>query len=109
MFKVRCFIHQSPGNLRTICSRLSHHLAIFNPYLKRWMLTAVSLIFSSLSGVTRLRVFIMTSGYICIALPGERLEELEIPMMVPDNQDRNKTAYTVTVDYRHGACRTSCH
>ena len=22
--------------------------------------------------------------------------------MVPDNQDRNKTAYTVTVDYRHG-------
>ena len=44
------------------------------------------------------------SGYICIALPGERLEELEIPMMVPNNQDRNKTAYTVTVDYRHGAC-----
>ncbi|KAI5119957.1 hypothetical protein M0805_002146 [Coniferiporia weirii] len=43
-----------------------------------------------------------TSGYICIALPGARLEELEIPMMVPDNQDRNKTAYTVTVDYRHG-------
>lgn len=43
-----------------------------------------------------------TSGYICIALPGERLEELDIPMMVPDNQDRNKTAYTVTVDYRHG-------
>ncbi|THG94816.1 hypothetical protein EW145_g8072 [Phellinidium pouzarii] len=42
-----------------------------------------------------------TSGYICIALPGERLEELEIPMMVSDNQDRNKTAYTVTVDYRH--------
>lgn len=25
-------------------------------------------------------------------------------MMVPNNQDRNKTAYTVTVDYRHGAC-----
>ncbi|KAL5529569.1 hypothetical protein ACEPAG_5554 [Sanghuangporus baumii] len=43
-----------------------------------------------------------TSGYICIALPGERLDELDIPIMVPDNQDRNKTAYTVTVDYRHG-------
>ncbi|KXN86558.1 3,4-dihydroxy-2-butanone 4-phosphate synthase [Leucoagaricus sp. SymC.cos] len=43
-----------------------------------------------------------TSGYICCALPGSRLEELEIPMMVPDNQDRHHTAYTVTVDYKHG-------
>lgn len=43
-----------------------------------------------------------TSGYICVALPGERLEELEIPMMVPDNQERHRTAYTVTVDYKHG-------
>ncbi|KAG6827663.1 hypothetical protein H0H92_010859 [Tricholoma furcatifolium] len=43
-----------------------------------------------------------TSGYICIALPGERLNELEIPMMVPDNQERHRTAYTVTVDYKHG-------
>ncbi|KAF7770492.1 hypothetical protein Agabi119p4_6466 [Agaricus bisporus var. burnettii] len=43
-----------------------------------------------------------TSGYICCALPGSRLAELDIPMMVPDNQDRHKTAYTVTVDYKHG-------
>ncbi|KAG5647921.1 hypothetical protein DXG03_007845 [Asterophora parasitica] len=43
-----------------------------------------------------------TSGYICVALPGERLEELDIPMMVPDNQERHRTAYTVTVDYKHG-------
>lgn len=43
-----------------------------------------------------------TSGYICISLPSERLEQLEIPMMVTDNQDPNKTAYTVTVDYKHG-------
>lgn len=42
------------------------------------------------------------SGYICIALPGERLEELDIPMMVPNNQERHRTAYTVTVDYKHG-------
>jgi 3,4-dihydroxy-2-butanone 4-phosphate synthase len=42
------------------------------------------------------------SGYICIALPQERLEELEIPMMVPVNEDRHRTAYTVTVDYKHG-------
>ncbi|OBZ65324.1 3,4-dihydroxy-2-butanone 4-phosphate synthase [Grifola frondosa] len=43
-----------------------------------------------------------TSGYICIALPGERLDELEIPMMVSNNQDPHRTAYTVTVDYRIG-------
>ncbi|KAJ2973697.1 hypothetical protein NUW54_g12017 [Trametes sanguinea] len=43
-----------------------------------------------------------TSGYICIALPGARLEELQIPMMVPTNEDRHRTAYTVTVDYAHG-------
>lgn len=43
-----------------------------------------------------------TSGYICISLPGERLNELEIPMMVPENQERHKTAYTITVDYKHG-------
>ena len=42
------------------------------------------------------------SGYVCIALPPERLETLNIPMMVPDNQERHKTAYTVTVDYKHG-------
>ncbi|KAH9931881.1 3,4-dihydroxy-2-butanone 4-phosphate synthase [Fomitopsis serialis] len=43
-----------------------------------------------------------TSGYICIALPGERLDELGIPMMVSENEDPHRTAYTVTVDYRHG-------
>ncbi|KDQ50443.1 hypothetical protein JAAARDRAFT_42102 [Jaapia argillacea MUCL 33604] len=43
-----------------------------------------------------------TSGYICISLPGERLDELEIPMMFPQNQDRHRTAYTVTVDYKYG-------
>jgi len=43
-----------------------------------------------------------TSGYICIALPGERLERLEIPMMVSQNEEPHRTAYTVTVDYKHG-------
>lgn len=43
------------------------------------------------------------SGYICIALPAERLEELEIPMMVDQNEDPHRTAYTVTVDYKFGA------
>ncbi|KAJ9099943.1 hypothetical protein QFC21_003949 [Naganishia friedmannii] len=43
-----------------------------------------------------------TSGYICISLPEERLNQLDIPMMVPDNQERHKTAYTVTVDAKEG-------
>jgi len=43
-----------------------------------------------------------TSGYICVALPADRLQQLELPMMVPENQDRHRTAYTVTVDYKHG-------
>jgi len=43
-----------------------------------------------------------TSGYICIALPGERLEQLEIPMMFPENQERHRTAYAVTVDHKTG-------
>ncbi len=43
-----------------------------------------------------------SSGYICIALPGKRLEELKIPMMVEENQDPRRTAYGVTVDYKHG-------
>lgn len=42
------------------------------------------------------------SGYICISLPEQRLQQLEIPMMVPENQERHKTAYTVTVDAKQG-------
>lgn len=42
-----------------------------------------------------------SSGYICISLPKSRLDELDIPMMVAHNQEANKTAYTVTVDYKH--------
>jgi 3,4-dihydroxy-2-butanone 4-phosphate synthase len=42
------------------------------------------------------------SGYICIALPGERLNELDIGMMVSNNEETYRTAYTVTVDYKHG-------
>lgn len=41
-------------------------------------------------------------GYICICLPAERLAELEIKMMVEDNQEKHRTAYTVTCDYKYG-------
>ncbi|WP_198083458.1 bifunctional 3,4-dihydroxy-2-butanone-4-phosphate synthase/GTP cyclohydrolase II [Variovorax sp. E3] len=43
-----------------------------------------------------------TSGMLCVGLPGERLDELELPLMVERNTDSMKTAYTVTIDYRHG-------
>ncbi|CEQ38962.1 SPOSA6832_00447, partial [Sporobolomyces salmonicolor] len=40
------------------------------------------------------------SGYICICLPAQRLAELDIKMMVDDNQETHRTAYTVTCDYK---------
>jgi len=43
-----------------------------------------------------------TSGYICIALPQERLDALEIPNMVATNTDRHQTAYMCTLDYKIG-------
>ena len=41
-------------------------------------------------------------GLICIPMPGERLDELQIPMMVMDNTAPMGTAFTQTVDARHG-------
>ncbi|MGO4441201.1 3,4-dihydroxy-2-butanone-4-phosphate synthase [Rhizobium sp. RAF56] len=38
-------------------------------------------------------------GLICVAMQGERLDELEIPLMVPRNTEVLKTAFTVSVDY----------
>jgi 3,4-dihydroxy 2-butanone 4-phosphate synthase/GTP cyclohydrolase II len=43
-----------------------------------------------------------TSGMLCVALQGDRLDDLGLPMMVERNSDSMQTAYTVTVDYRHG-------
>ncbi|KAL0066035.1 3,4-dihydroxy 2-butanone 4-phosphate synthase [Marasmius tenuissimus] len=44
-----------------------------------------------------------TSGFICISHPGERLKELELPLMIgEENQDPHRTAYTITADYKHG-------
>ena len=42
------------------------------------------------------------SGFVCISLTPERLQELQLPMMVPQNEEKPKTAYTITTDYRHG-------
>ncbi len=38
-------------------------------------------------------------GLICVAMEGARLDELDIPLMVPRNTESHKTAFTVSVDY----------
>lgn len=43
-----------------------------------------------------------TSGVICAPLLGERLDELDIPLMVRDNTESHRTAFTYSVDYVHG-------
>jgi 3,4-dihydroxy 2-butanone 4-phosphate synthase / GTP cyclohydrolase II len=43
-----------------------------------------------------------TTGIVCIALPGDVLDRLELPLMVQDNQESHRTAFTVSVDCRLG-------
>jgi 3,4-dihydroxy 2-butanone 4-phosphate synthase/GTP cyclohydrolase II len=43
-----------------------------------------------------------SSGIICVPMEAERLARLELPQMVPNNDDAYRTAFTVSVDYRHG-------
>ena len=43
-----------------------------------------------------------TSGVICVPLTGERCDELGLPLMVEHNTESHRTAFTDTVDYRHG-------
>ncbi|MFA5629065.1 MAG: bifunctional 3,4-dihydroxy-2-butanone-4-phosphate synthase/GTP cyclohydrolase II [Dehalococcoidales bacterium] len=41
-------------------------------------------------------------GLVCLPIKGERLDELEIPMMVSHNTSRHATAFTVSIEARHG-------
>ena len=43
-----------------------------------------------------------TSGVICVPMLGADLDRLELPLMVRQNQDRMRTAYTISVDARDG-------
>jgi 3,4-dihydroxy 2-butanone 4-phosphate synthase/GTP cyclohydrolase II len=43
-----------------------------------------------------------TSGVICVPMTGDRLDALRLPLMVATNTESQRTAFTVTVDYRHG-------
>jgi 3,4-dihydroxy 2-butanone 4-phosphate synthase / GTP cyclohydrolase II len=41
------------------------------------------------------------SGIICVPMEGDRLEQLNLPLMAPDNSESMGTAFTVSVDARH--------
>jgi 3,4-dihydroxy 2-butanone 4-phosphate synthase / GTP cyclohydrolase II len=41
-----------------------------------------------------------TSGVICVPLPGQTLDRLQLPLMTPHNTERMRTAFTVSVDAR---------
>lgn len=43
-----------------------------------------------------------TSGVICMPMEGARLDELQLPLMVSNNTEEHRTAFTVSVDARLG-------
>jgi 3,4-dihydroxy 2-butanone 4-phosphate synthase/GTP cyclohydrolase II len=42
------------------------------------------------------------SGIVCVALEGERLDQLNLPLMTPQSGDSMRTAFTVSVDAAQG-------
>ena len=43
-----------------------------------------------------------TSGYLCAPITAERAAELDLPPMVMQNTESQRTAFLITIDYRHG-------
>jgi 3,4-dihydroxy 2-butanone 4-phosphate synthase / GTP cyclohydrolase II len=41
-------------------------------------------------------------GLICLALPGQRIDALGLPLMAPKNASRHETAFTVSIEAREG-------
>jgi 3,4-dihydroxy 2-butanone 4-phosphate synthase/GTP cyclohydrolase II len=62
------------------------------------------IIFAASKATPELMAFTIrhSSGVICVPMPAEMLDRLEIPLMTPHNRDRMRTAYTVSVDARDG-------
>jgi len=42
------------------------------------------------------------SGIVCLCLPQETIDRLELPLMVENNESRFRTAFTVTIEAREG-------
>ncbi len=62
------------------------------------------IIFAASKATPELMAFTIrhSSGVICVPMPSEMLDRLEIPLMTPHNKDKLRTAYTISVDARDG-------
>lgn len=62
------------------------------------------LIFAAAKATPELMAFTIrhSSGVICVPMPADMLDRLEIPLMTPHNKDKLRTAYTISVDSRDG-------
>ena len=62
------------------------------------------IIFAAAKATPELMAFTIrySSGVICVPMPGDMLDRLEIPLMTPHNKDQLRTAYTISVDARDG-------
>ncbi|SDS13217.1 GTP cyclohydrolase II /3,4-dihydroxy-2-butanone 4-phosphate synthase [Nocardioides scoriae] len=62
------------------------------------------LIFAASRATPELMAFTIrhSSGVICVPMPADMLDRLEIPLMTPHNKDKLRTAYTISVDARDG-------
>lgn len=62
------------------------------------------IIFAASKATPELMAFTIrhSSGVICVPMPADMLDRLEIPLMTPHNKDKMRTAYTISVDARDG-------
>src|ERR1700761_2356358 len=62
------------------------------------------LVFAASKATPELMAFTIrhSSGVICVPMPADMLDRLEIPLMTPHNKDPMRTAYTISVDARDG-------
>jgi 3,4-dihydroxy 2-butanone 4-phosphate synthase/GTP cyclohydrolase II len=62
------------------------------------------IIFAASMATPELLTFMIryTSGVICVPLPGPELDRLQLPLMTSQNTERMRTAFTISVDARHG-------
>jgi 3,4-dihydroxy 2-butanone 4-phosphate synthase/GTP cyclohydrolase II len=62
------------------------------------------IIFAAAKATPELMAFTIrwSSGVICVPMPADMLDRLEIPLMTPHNRDRMRTQFTVSVDARDG-------
>ena len=62
------------------------------------------IIFAAAKATPELMAFTIrySSGVVCVPMPADMLDRLEIPLMTPHNKDKLRTAYTISVDARDG-------